>query len=78
MKYEEPMKLWAIKEIKEVVTYELDNARKGQTTRLNFVCPHMFALVTLYFTFWYKNPQHRLERSFFTLWEVMQKHVQEI
>ena len=56
MKYEEPMKIWAMKEIKDVVNYELDNARKGQTTKLNFVCPHMFALVTLYFAFWYKKP----------------------
>ena len=38
MKYEEPMKLWALKEIKDVVTHELENARKGQTTKLNFVC----------------------------------------
>ena len=40
-----------MKEIKDVVNYELDNARKGQTTKLNFVCPHMFALVTMYFAF---------------------------
>ena len=34
MKYEEPMKIWAMKEIKDVVNYELDNARKGQTTKI--------------------------------------------
>jgi hypothetical protein len=75
MKYEEPMKIWAMKEIKDVVNYELDNARKGQTTKLNFVCPHMFALVTMYFAFWYKNPQHRLERSFYTMWNLWHTHV---
>ncbi len=75
MRYEEPMKQWAMKEIKEVVTYELDNARKGQNIKLNFVCPHMFALVTMYFAFWYKNPQHRLERSFFTMWNLWHTHV---
>jgi hypothetical protein len=72
------MKQWAMKEIKEVVTLELDNTRKGHTIQIELLCPAQVSLVTMNLEFWYQNPQHRLERSFFTLWEVMKKHVQEI
>ena len=68
------MKQWAMKEIKEVVTHELDNARKGHTIKLKLLCPEQVSLVTMNLEFWYNNPQHRLEHSFFTLWEVLQKH----
>ena len=71
------MKQWAMKEIKEVVTLELDNTRKGHTIQIELLCPAQVSLVAMNLEFWYQNPQHRLERSFFTLWEVTKKHVQQ-
>jgi len=60
------MKQWAMKEIKEVVTLELDNTRKGHTIQIELLCPEQVSLVAMNLEFWYQNPQHRLERSFFT------------
>ena len=71
------MKQWAMKEIKEVVTHELENARKGHTKQLELLCPEQISRVAMNLEFWYNNPQHRLERSFFTLWEVLQKHAKQ-
>ena len=71
------MKQWAMKEIKEVVKYELENFKKGHTIKIKLLYPEQVSLVTMNLEFWYQNPQHRLERSFFTLWNVMQKHAQD-
>ncbi len=75
--HEEPMKQWIMKEIKEVVTQELENARRGHMIQLNFICPELASLVTMYLDFWYKNPEHRLEQSWFTMWNLLNKQIQD-
>jgi hypothetical protein len=76
--FEEPMRKWAMQEIKEVIKQELADDKFDQAIDFQIARPFTLTSITMYLNFWYNIERYRSRHLFLRLWNRWNQHFRNI